>query len=173
MVRATRIKMSSKEKGPADTFVFYQELTKLQQNQDYEKCLKLCNKILGVDGQDSTAFHCKIVSLMQLSKFDDALKQIRTSHLAEKVDVKFEEAYCLYRKNQLLDALKVEISSFCLRFSASGYFHLVWAIFTTCGKIYPLKGKTKRVPFHTASDCNFGGNGSAMVLVEFLYYFSS
>ena len=57
--------------------------------------MQVCNKILNLDTSDSTAFHCKvsslldqltppssllqIVSLMQAGKFPEALKQMETS----------------------------------------------------------------------------------------------
>merc|ERR1711953_1328359 len=42
---------------------------------------------------------------MQLGKFEDALKQIRDTHF--KVDLTFEESYCLYRLNRPEDALAI------------------------------------------------------------------
>merc|ERR1719367_1124812 len=42
---------------------------------------------------------------MQLGKFEDALKQIRDTHF--KVDLTFEESYCLYRLNKPEEALAI------------------------------------------------------------------
>ena len=95
------------KKGPkeVDTKAYYLELTKLEKNHDFDKALKVCNKILNVDPKDETAFHCRMVCLMQLSKFEDALKQIRDTHF--KIDLIFEEAYCLYRLNKPEEALEI------------------------------------------------------------------
>jgi len=100
-------KDSAGGKGPVDTSSMYVELSKLQQRSEFEKAVKQCNKILNVDPQDVTAFHCKMVNLLHLDKFKDALHQIQTSHLAENVDLSFEEAYCLYQENRCAEALKV------------------------------------------------------------------
>ena len=91
---------------PVDTSAMYVELSKLQQCQDYEKAIKQCNKIMNVTPQDATAFHCKMVNMLHLDKFKEVLHQIQTSHLAEMVDLSFEEAYCLYCDNRCGEALK-------------------------------------------------------------------
>ena len=56
--------------------------------EDYERAVKICNKILNLDPSDGTAFHCKIVSLVQAGKFTDCLKQIANASL--DVDLQFE-----------------------------------------------------------------------------------
>lgn len=35
--------------------------------EDYEKAVKICNKILNLDPNDVTAFHCKVVALIQVT----------------------------------------------------------------------------------------------------------
>jgi len=92
-------------KEEKDTKAYYIELSKLEKNGDFEKALKVCNKILNIDPKDETAFHCRMVCLMQLGKFGDALKQIRDTHF--KVDLTFEESYCLYRLNKPEEALAI------------------------------------------------------------------
>ena len=68
----------------------------------------MCNKILNSCPKDETAFHCKMVNLLQLGKFKDALLQMETqAALAEMVDLSFEKAYCLYKENRYADALAV------------------------------------------------------------------
>ena len=62
--------------------------------------------------QDETAFHCKMVNLLQLGKFKEALHQMETqSGLADMVDLTFEKAYCLYKENKYQEALTVLDSS--------------------------------------------------------------
>ena len=97
------------QKGPVDTSAQYAELQKLQQIQDYEKAAKLCNKILNVAPSDGTAFHCKMVCLLQMSKFQEVLKQLDDpgNQKFENIDLSFEEAYCHYRLNDAAKALEV------------------------------------------------------------------
>ncbi|KZC12385.1 PREDICTED: signal recognition particle subunit SRP72 [Dufourea novaeangliae] len=84
----------------------YGELNKLGQNGEYEKALKIANKILGLHQDEKAAFHCKIICCIQLSKFNDALQFIiKNPKVAVNLD--FEKAYCLYRLNQVPEALKV------------------------------------------------------------------
>lgn len=52
---------------------------------------------------EEKALHCKIVCLMQLSKFDEALDYIEKNNLHHLV---FEKAYCQYRNNNPELALK-------------------------------------------------------------------
>lgn len=59
--------------------------------------------VLGLAVTEERALHCKIVCLIQLSKFEEALKYIDRNHLKDLV---FEKAYCEYRNNQLEAALK-------------------------------------------------------------------
>merc|ERR1712141_703111 len=94
-------------KAPADTSALYLELSKFEKTQDFDKALKICNKILNVAPHDETAFHCKMVSLMQIGKFEDALKQIKDNHTFAGLDLRFEHAYCLYRLNKLVESLEV------------------------------------------------------------------
>nr|CAD7256526.1 unnamed protein product [Timema shepardi] len=51
------------------------------------------------------AFHCKIVCLIQLSRFQDALKAI-VKEPKLSLELVFEKAYCQYRLNQPQEALK-------------------------------------------------------------------
>nr|XP_033342441.1 signal recognition particle subunit SRP72 [Megalopta genalis] len=84
----------------------YAELNKLGQNGEYERALKVANKILGLAQDEQAAFQCKVICCIQLSKFNDVLQfMTRNQKLAGNLD--FEKAYCLYRLNQLPEALKV------------------------------------------------------------------
>lgn len=73
--------------------------------EDYEKAVKVCNKILNLDTSDSTAFHCKVVALMQAGKFAEVLKQLDNSR--HQLDLQFETAYCHYRLNDPTKALAI------------------------------------------------------------------
>ncbi|XP_033102958.1 signal recognition particle subunit SRP72-like [Anneissia japonica] len=84
----------------------YSELNKCNQNGDFARALKTTNKILKQFPNEATAFHCKIVCLVQQSQFEQALKEIKgNANLSSGID--FEKAYCLYRLNKIDEALKV------------------------------------------------------------------
>nr|CAD7439751.1 unnamed protein product [Timema bartmani] len=83
----------------------YSDLNRFGQNQEYEKALKAANKILQQRSDELKAFHCKIVCLIQLSRFQDALKAI-VKEPKLSLDLVFEKVYCQYRLNQPQEALK-------------------------------------------------------------------
>ncbi|KAG7200592.1 hypothetical protein KM043_001151 [Ampulex compressa] len=95
--------MASKE---TNLPVLYAELNKLGQNGEYERALKAANRILGISQDEEAAFHCKIICYIQLSKFNEAL-QFLTKNPKLATNLEFEKAYCLYRLNQVPEALKV------------------------------------------------------------------
>jgi len=99
--------MSKKDGKEADGPSLYRELNTHRQNEDYEKAIKTCNRLLNVDGQDATAFHCKVVAMIHTNKFDDALKQIDGNSSKFGLDLTFEAAYCFYRLNQLQKSLDI------------------------------------------------------------------
>lgn len=59
--------------------------------------------VLGMAVTEEKAIHCKIVCLIQLSKFEEALEFIEKNNLHHLV---FEKAYCQYRNNNPEQALK-------------------------------------------------------------------
>lgn len=84
----------------------YAELNKQGQNGEYDRALKTANRILGISQDEEAALHCKVICYMQLSKFNDALQLIvKNPKLTAKLE--FERAYCLYRMNQVPEALKI------------------------------------------------------------------
>ncbi|KAJ8670497.1 hypothetical protein QAD02_001756 [Eretmocerus hayati] len=95
--------MTTKE---SNLYSLFAELYKQGQNGEYERALKTANRILGLAQDDEAALHCKVVSFIQLSKFNEALQVInKFPKLIPKLE--FEKAYCLYRLNQVADALKI------------------------------------------------------------------
>ncbi|XP_051164585.1 signal recognition particle subunit SRP72 [Leptopilina boulardi] len=84
----------------------YAELNKQGQNGEYDRALKTANRILGISQDEEAAIHCKVICYMQLSKFNDALQLIvKNPKITTKLE--FERAYCLYRMNQVPEALKI------------------------------------------------------------------
>jgi signal recognition particle subunit SRP72 len=57
---------------------------------------------LGLSVNEKKAFQCKIVCLIHLDKFDEALSLLE--RIAEGADLYFERAYCEYRLNKLEQA---------------------------------------------------------------------
>ena len=55
--------------------------------------------------EDEKAFHCKIVCLIQLGKFDEALGALR-KNAKLSAGLVFEKAYCEYRLNRSDEALR-------------------------------------------------------------------
>jgi len=81
----------------------YAELQKYGQTQDWDRALKVTKRILGFANNENKATHCKIICLMQLDKFDEALATIVKNTL-DTSDLIFERAYCEYRLNRIEDA---------------------------------------------------------------------
>jgi signal recognition particle subunit SRP72 len=83
--------------------VLYVELSKVAASQDWEKILKVSKKILGLSVNELKAFHFKVVCLIHLDKFDEALVTLqRNTEFAN--ELLFEKAYCEYRLNQIDEA---------------------------------------------------------------------
>jgi len=103
---ASRRKGGGANREPTDTSSLYAELVKQQNNREYEKGIKSCNKILNVAPADVSAFHSKIVFLMHLSRFETALQQIE-DNVGLSNGLFFERAYAYYRLNRPGDSLDV------------------------------------------------------------------
>lgn len=84
----------------------YLELSRLGKSAEYDRALKVCDKILHDFPSEEKALQCKIVSLIQLGNFKGALDVINRN--SKNVgDVTFEKAYCLYRLNDIKEAWKL------------------------------------------------------------------
>lgn len=82
----------------------FAELNKFAQNQEFAKALKVANRIVHEFPKNETGFQCKVVCLIKLDKFEDALTQInKNKDLISSVA--FEKAYCEYRLNRTQEAL--------------------------------------------------------------------
>lgn len=94
--------MSSAEQCQA----LFGELERFVNQGEYEKALKICDKILHGIPDDTDALHCKLITLIRLERYSEALALWSKSFKAENKFL-FERAYCLYRSNQLPQALEV------------------------------------------------------------------
>ena len=59
-----------------------------------------------VDPNHSKAIHCKIVCLIQLNEFEEALKYIENQNEEIRKNFHLEQAYCQYRLNNVEESLK-------------------------------------------------------------------
>ena len=96
-------------KTEADLPKLFSQLQLAGEEEDYEWGLEVSDQILGIVPNDQDALLCRVVSLIQLAEYEDALKSInRLSKTAGKDSFLYEKAYCLYKLEkyrQSLDAL--------------------------------------------------------------------
>ena len=86
----------------------FTQLQAAGEDGNYSKGLKLVDKILSFVPDDLQALHCKIVCLIQLSKFQEAGKLIDTlNKKAESPQYIFEKAYCLYRLEKYKESRQI------------------------------------------------------------------
>jgi signal recognition particle subunit SRP72 len=81
------------------------------ENEDDEEALNLTKTILDISRDDPDALHCRVVSMIHLSRFDSALQLIRSINKRRKGGdgklYRLEEAYCLYRQDKYQDTLSI------------------------------------------------------------------
>ena len=83
----------------------FTELQLAGDDGEFETGLKIAEKILSLAPEDRDALHCKVVCLLQLSKFQEAVKLIdASSKKAGEKQFRFEKAYCLYRLEKYADS---------------------------------------------------------------------
>ncbi|VDN96009.1 unnamed protein product [Rodentolepis nana] len=81
----------------------YNELGRASKTASYSKVVTTCDKILKSFPGDDYALKCKAVALIHQDRFDDCLEFFRK----QKVDnLYLEKAYCEYRLNRFVHALK-------------------------------------------------------------------
>ncbi|KAH8908667.1 hypothetical protein BR93DRAFT_957586 [Coniochaeta sp. PMI_546] len=77
--------------------------------EDHEEALRLADAAIkssrsGADEQTLTAHHTKVVALLKLDRFDDALRAIAAAGTRLEDQCLLEKAYALYKTGQLSDA---------------------------------------------------------------------
>lgn len=100
---------SKKEQEEQKLARLFSQLQVAGEDGDYDRGLKIVEKILSTVPNDPDALHCKIVCLVQCSKLGEALKIIDS--LARKSSgsggvYQFEKAYCLYRLERYEESRK-------------------------------------------------------------------
>lgn len=74
--------------------------------QDHDEVLKLANAAIKVSKSDLDAHHTRVVALLKLDRFDDALRAIAEGGNALEAKCVLEKAYALYKTGQLEEARK-------------------------------------------------------------------
>lgn len=89
----------------------FSRLQRVIEDEDDEEVLNLTKKILEISRDDPDALHCRVVSMIHLSRFEPALQLIRSINKRRKGGegkvFRLEEAYCLYRQEKYQDTLSV------------------------------------------------------------------
>lgn len=75
------------------------------QRSEFEEAAKVADQVLLIAPGDEDAIRCKVVALIKVENIDDALSTINSTQSAP-VDLNFHKAYCLYRRNNLDEALE-------------------------------------------------------------------
>ncbi|KIW88302.1 uncharacterized protein Z519_10869 [Cladophialophora bantiana CBS 173.52] len=74
--------------------------------EDHEQILSECNKALKSNGSDFGTQHVKVVALLKLDRYEDAVKFIEeTAGLKNKVELEY--AYALYKNGRLKEAAEL------------------------------------------------------------------
>ncbi|KAL7813479.1 signal recognition particle subunit [Trichoderma gracile] len=72
--------------------------------QDHEQILEAANAAIKADKSDYAAHHTKVVALLKLDRFDDALRVISGGGIKLQASCILEQAYALYKTGKLTEA---------------------------------------------------------------------
>ncbi|KAM6476378.1 hypothetical protein HDV62DRAFT_250126 [Trichoderma sp. SZMC 28011] len=75
--------------------------------QDHEQILNAANAAIKADKNDYAAQHTKVVALLKLDRFDDALRVISGGGIKLQATCILEQAYALYKTSKLEEASKL------------------------------------------------------------------
>jgi signal recognition particle subunit SRP72 len=90
---------------PASLESLLKNLTLTDDEADHEEILRHCDGLLSTSKAHPRALHTKIVALLSLDRYDDAIKVIESADgqaVAETATL--ERAYCLYKLGRLQEA---------------------------------------------------------------------
>ncbi|KAI7899844.1 uncharacterized protein BX663DRAFT_519681 [Cokeromyces recurvatus] len=90
-----------------ETKALFTDLNKAIDNYNDELCLEICEKLIKLNPNDQLALQCKVVSLIRLEKYKDALTIIARQFKNSDIDLSYEKIYCYYRTNQLMPAMEL------------------------------------------------------------------
>lgn len=101
--------MTSKAAAEASLTKLFSQLQLAGEEGDYEWAADIVDEILGLSPDDPDALHCKVVCLVQLAEYGDAVKLI--NQLNKKTDddngFVYENAYCCYKMEKYEESLKI------------------------------------------------------------------
>ncbi|KAI0872033.1 hypothetical protein GGS24DRAFT_469100 [Hypoxylon argillaceum] len=72
--------------------------------QDHDEVLKLANAAIRASKSDKDAHHTRVIALLKLDRFDDALRAIAEGGHALEAECILEKAYALYKTGNLQEA---------------------------------------------------------------------
>ncbi|CAM6103196.1 unnamed protein product [Calypogeia fissa] len=87
--------------GPSIEELF-KTLEKHVKAEDFKQIIKVSDQILKLSPGDKDAIECKVVACIELDEYDQALVVIDS---APGIDLAFQQAYCLYKRNRGQEAL--------------------------------------------------------------------
>ncbi|KAH9910069.1 hypothetical protein F4778DRAFT_714008 [Xylariomycetidae sp. FL2044] len=90
---------------------------------DHDEVLKAANAALKVSKSNLNAHHTRVVALLKLDRFDDALRALAEAGDKLETECRLEKAYALYKSGQLQDAEKT-LSSLPASQRSRPYRHL-------------------------------------------------
>ncbi|XGW08313.1 hypothetical protein V3C99_010991 [Haemonchus contortus] len=82
------------------------DLSRADTSGDYQKALQAANRIIRRYPKELYAFKCKLVCLIQLAMYDDALTLLKKTPPNQMGECAFEKAYILYRLERNDEALE-------------------------------------------------------------------
>ncbi|KAK5995841.1 Signal recognition particle subunit SRP72-like protein [Cladobotryum mycophilum] len=89
---------------PQDPRATLSSLLRAADIEDHEEVLKAANAATKADKSDFTAKHTKVVALLKLDRFDDALRLIDADGIKLQAITTVEKAYALYKTHKLEEA---------------------------------------------------------------------
>ncbi|KAJ4710920.1 Signal recognition particle subunit SRP72 [Melia azedarach] len=75
------------------------------ERSEFQQAVKVADQVLSIAPGDEDAMRCKVVALIKADNIDDALPTIQSSQKFP-IDFNYFKAYCLYRQNNLEEALE-------------------------------------------------------------------
>lgn len=92
---------------PADPATALSSLLRSASITDHSEVLKAANAALKASKTDTTAQHTRVVALLKLDRFEDALRALADAGSALEAQCGLEKAYALYKTGALADATEV------------------------------------------------------------------
>ncbi|KAK2023670.1 SRP72 RNA-binding domain-containing protein [Colletotrichum zoysiae] len=105
---------------PSDPAANLSALLRAASIEDHEEVLKVANAALKVSKSDIVAQQTRVVALLKLDRFDDALRAIADGGSKLEDATLLEKAYALYKTGKLQEAREVAISK-----NQRGHRHLI------------------------------------------------